>query len=172
MAPQARPVPPETPQARPIPPETPVVRPARPAAAEVSSTPAQDPASTGIPSFLSPLGADDSAEENNSNAQSNQSFHGSTPPPFNQSFDSPTLNDAIEKKKLSDLRKAFSLNDRFRYRKELFGGSEDAMNKVVGILNNKLSFDESISFLEQKLHWDFNDPTVKDFIKILENRFS
>ncbi|MDR2913819.1 MAG: hypothetical protein LBV74_03140, partial [Tannerella sp.] len=82
-----------------------------------------------------------------------------------------SLNEAIEKKKLSDLRKAFSLNDRFRYRKELFGGSEEAMNKVITILNNKESFKESIVFLEQKLHWDFSDPTVKDFIKILEIRF-
>jgi hypothetical protein len=82
-----------------------------------------------------------------------------------------SLNEAIEKKKLSDLRKAFSLNDRFRYRKELFGGSEEAMSKVITILNNKASFKESIAFLEQKLHWDFSDPTVKDFIKILEIRF-
>ncbi len=82
-----------------------------------------------------------------------------------------SLNEAIEKKKLADLRKAFSLNDRFRYRKELFGGSEEAMSKVITILNNKESFKECAVFLEQKLHWDFSDPTVKDFIKILELRF-
>jgi hypothetical protein len=83
----------------------------------------------------------------------------------------PSLNDLIEKKKLSDLRKAFSLNDRFRYRRDLFGGNEEVMNKVITILNNKESLKESLVFLEEKLHWDFSNPTVKDFVKILEIRF-
>ncbi|MDR1222395.1 MAG: hypothetical protein LBL07_05900 [Tannerella sp.] len=83
----------------------------------------------------------------------------------------PSVNDVIEKRKLSDLRKAFSLNDRFRYRRELFGGSEEIMNKVITTLNNKTSYKESMLFLEEKLHWDFTDPTVKDFIKVLEIRF-
>ena len=84
---------------------------------------------------------------------------------------SKSLNDAIEKNKLSDLRKAFSLNDRFRYRKELFAGNEEVMNKVIAILNNKTSFKDSIMFLEEKLHWDFSNPIVKDFVKVLELRF-
>ena len=84
---------------------------------------------------------------------------------------SQSLNDIIEKKNLSDLRKAFSLNDRFKYRKELFGGNEEAMSKVITILNNKTSFKDSVMFLEEKLHWDFSSPTVKDFVKVLELRF-
>ena len=170
VAPQERPTKPvpvgavATPQARPvrpIPPEAPVARPVRPVPAAATGTQSQDPASIGIPSFLSSIGADISAEQNSS---INQSFNHSP-------SDEPTINDAIEKQKVSDLRKAFSLNDRFRYRKELFNGSEEAMNKVIAILNDKPSFDESIGFLDQKLHWDLNDPTVKDFIKILELRF-
>ncbi len=83
----------------------------------------------------------------------------------------PSVNDAMEKRKLADLRKAFSLNDRFRYRRELFGGSEEVMNKVITALNNKISYKESVLFLEEKLHWDFTNPTVKDFMKVLEIRF-
>ena len=76
-----------------------------------------------------------------------------------------------EKRNLTDLRKAFSLNDRFRYRKELFGGNEELMYKVIASLNNKESFKDSIEFIEEKLHWDFSDPIVKEFIKVLEVRF-
>lgn len=83
----------------------------------------------------------------------------------------PSVNDIMEKRKLSDLRKAFSLNDRFRYCRELFGGSEEVMSKVITTLNNKDSYKESMLFLEEKLHWDFTNPTVKDFIKVLEIRF-
>ena len=97
----------------------------------------------------------------------------STPAPPTQAAINPprSVNDLIEKKNLSDLRKAFNLNDRFLYRRELFGGSEDAMNKVIAILNNKVSFNESVAFLEEKLHWDFSNPIVKNFVKILEIRF-
>ncbi|MDR1524497.1 MAG: hypothetical protein LBS79_04430 [Tannerella sp.] len=83
----------------------------------------------------------------------------------------PSLNDAIEKRILSDLRRAFNVNDRFRYRRELFGGNEEIMNKVIVILNSKESYKDSIRFLEEKLHWDFSNPIVKDFIKVLEIRF-
>ena len=82
-----------------------------------------------------------------------------------------SLNDVMEKNNIMDLRKAFSLNDRFRYRKELFGGNEELMYKVIAALNNKGSFKDSITFIEEKLHWDFSDPIVKEFIKVLEIRF-
>jgi len=83
----------------------------------------------------------------------------------------PSLNDVIEKNKLSDLRKAFSLNDRFRYRRELFENNEDIMNNALLQLNKKESLNESLAYLQDTLHLDFNTPTVKDFIKILEIRF-
>ncbi|MDR1116070.1 MAG: hypothetical protein LBL33_08010 [Tannerella sp.] len=83
----------------------------------------------------------------------------------------PSLNDTMERRVLSDLRKAFNVNDRFRYRRELFRGNEEVMNRVISILNNMESYKDSILFLEEKLHWDFSNPVVKDFIKVLEIRF-
>jgi hypothetical protein len=85
-----------------------------------------------------------------------------------QSF---SLNDVIEKNKLSDLRKAFSLNDRFRYQRELFGGKEDVMNKVIAELNRQQSLEEALTYLEDNLHWDNSDPVAIDFIKKIEIRF-
>jgi hypothetical protein len=82
-----------------------------------------------------------------------------------------SLNDAIEKNKLSDLRKAFSLNDRFRYQRILFGGRQDVMDKVISDINNHHSLKESLSYLKEELRWDISDPTVNDFIKKLEIRF-
>ena len=145
---------------RPAPADGPVARPIRPtppeASASVSHPMGEVQGGASVPSFLASVGA--TRNETIKDSSSKDAQH-------------PSINDAIEKKKLSDLRKAFSLNDRFRYRKELFGGSEDAMNKVINILNNRQSFNECVQFLEHKLHWDFNDPTVKDFVKILEIRF-
>lgn len=81
------------------------------------------------------------------------------------------LNDLLEKKNLSDFRKAFSLNDRFRFRRELFGGDEDKMYKAVTDLNEINSYEESIAYLNNELKWNVEDEAVADFIKLLEKRF-
>lgn len=83
-----------------------------------------------------------------------------------------SLNDILEKKNLSDFRKAFSLNDRFRFRRELFGGNEEKMNKAIADLNDLSSYEESITYLNNVLNWNIEDASVADFIKLLEKRFS
>jgi len=83
-----------------------------------------------------------------------------------------SLNEILEKKNLSDFRKAFSLNDRFRFRRELFGGDEDRMNKAISELNEIHSYEESISFLHNELRWNIEDEAVADFLKLIEKRFS
>lgn len=83
-----------------------------------------------------------------------------------------SLNDILEKRNLSDFRKAFSLNDRFRFRRELFGGSEERMNSAINDLNMVASLEESLSYLKNKLNWNMEDAPVADFIKLLEKRFS
>lgn len=81
------------------------------------------------------------------------------------------LNDLLEKKNLSDFRKAFSLNDRFRFRRELFGGDESKMNKAIADLNEIHSYEESVTYLNNELKWNIEDEAVADFIKLLEKRF-
>lgn len=81
------------------------------------------------------------------------------------------LNDLLEKKNLSDFRKAFSLNDRFRFRRELFGGDEARMNKAINDLNDLHSYEDSVTYLNNELQWNIEDEAVADFIKLLEKRF-
>lgn len=81
------------------------------------------------------------------------------------------LNDLIEKKNLSDFKKAFSLNDRFRFRRELFHNDEKEMERVVNELNDIQSYEASINYLNSELKWDMENQAVKDFILLLEKRF-
>lgn len=83
-----------------------------------------------------------------------------------------SLNEVLEKQNLSDFRKAFSLNDRFRFRRELFGGDEGRMNKAVNDLNELHSYEESVTYLHNELKWNIEDAAVADFVKLLEKRFS
>lgn len=83
-----------------------------------------------------------------------------------------SLNEVLEKKNLSDFRKAFSLNDRFRFRRELFGGDEEKMNRAIRDLNELHTFEDSITYLHNELQWNVDDAAVADFIQLLEKRFS
>ncbi len=83
----------------------------------------------------------------------------------------PSLNDKMEKTKLTDLRKAFTLNDRFRFCRELFGGDEERMNRVVGELNETYSYETSLAHLKSVTDWDFENDSVLDFLKLVERRF-
>lgn len=96
------------------------------------------------------------------------------PPPPVTIGEKPTisLNEVLEKKNLSDFRKAFSLNDRFRFRRELFGGDEEKMNRTIRDLNELTTYEDSIGYLHTQLQWNVDDAAVADFILLLEKRFS
>ena len=90
------------------------------------------------------------------------------------------LNDLLEKKNFSDFRKAFSLNDRFRFRRELRPRDGFTlvlmlwlarMNKVINDLNDLHSYEDSVTYLNNELKWNIEDEAVADFIKLLEKRF-
>lgn len=82
-----------------------------------------------------------------------------------------SLHDILEKKNLLDFRKAFSLNDRFRFKRDLFKGDEDLMNQVISDLNEIHTLQGSLEYIQAQLHWDMKDETVQDFIKLLDKRF-
>ncbi|MDR0844293.1 MAG: hypothetical protein LBN71_03665 [Tannerella sp.] len=82
-----------------------------------------------------------------------------------------SLNDVVERKNLSDLRKAFTLNDRFRFCRELFLYDEKRMNQTLAALNEKASFAASENYLKENFNWNFEDGTVVDFLAMIEKRF-
>lgn len=93
------------------------------------------------------------------------------PPVINEIKGNISLNEILEKKNLSDFRKAFSLNDRFRFRRELFGGEENRMNQAIADLNDIHTYEDSITYLYEELQWNVEDEAVADFIKLIEKRF-
>lgn len=87
------------------------------------------------------------------------------------SSDAAVFNDLLAKQSLSDFRKALNLNDRFRFRRELFAGDEQKMNQVLSDLNDLHSYEDSIKYLNERLKWNVDDPSVADFLKLLEKRY-
>ena len=82
-----------------------------------------------------------------------------------------SLHELLEKQNMADFRKAFSLNDRFRFRRELFHGDEALMNQVVEDLNQITSLDEALKYINVRLAWDLKEAAAADFVKLLEKRY-
>ena len=85
-------------------------------------------------------------------------------------FSSPILAERI--KPSADLRHAISLNDSFRFVRELFGGDVAKMNAVVARLNEASSLDKAIEIFTSEVHPDEENEVVAEFLELLKKHFS
>lgn len=82
-----------------------------------------------------------------------------------------TLDEVLQRDMTKDLRQAFSLNDRYRYRRELFGNSDSVMNETLNLIEAMHSFDEAEDYFYNDLQWEHDSPEVADFMVIIKNHF-
>lgn len=68
-------------------------------------------------------------------------------------------------------RPVFSINDRFRFRRELFGNSDRDFNASLDLLCTMETLDEAENYFYNDLEWDPEQPCVKDFMSIVERYF-
>lgn len=61
----------------------------------------------------------------------------------------------------------FSVNDRYRFRRELFNFDDAEMEDTIDALSNLSDEDEIMDYLANDLCWDVDDETVQDFISII-----
>lgn len=64
-----------------------------------------------------------------------------------------------------------SLNDKFRFRRELFDNSDVDMAETLGVVEQMTSEEELKDYLLNDLCWDAENETVKDFVKFFSARF-
>ncbi|MGM9803849.1 MAG: hypothetical protein ACI308_06695 [Muribaculaceae bacterium] len=82
-----------------------------------------------------------------------------------------TLDEALQRNMTKNLRHAFSLNDRYRYRRELFGNSDPVMNETLDLVETMHSYDEAEDYFYNDLGWEHDSPEVADFMVIIKNHF-
>lgn len=85
--------------------------------------------------------------------------------------DSLTVDQALQRKLSRDLHHAFSLNDRFRFRRELFANNDVELNDTLNLVETMQSFEEAEDFFYNDLEWDKDSPEVIDFMNIIRNHF-
>ena len=81
------------------------------------------------------------------------------------------LDEALQRNMVKDLHHAFSLNDRFRYRRELFGNSDQVMEETLNHIESMATFDEAENYFYNDLDWEYDSPEVADFMVIIKNYF-
>ena len=99
----------------------------------------------------------------------------STPKPESEpsaiiSSASPILAERI--KPATDLRHAISLNDSFRFAREIFGGDTARMNEVIRQLGAASSLEKALELFSSTVNPDEENETVVDFIELLKKYFS
>ena len=83
---------------------------------------------------------------------------------------SPILAERIKPAK--DLRHAISLNDSFRFTRELFNGDTARMNEVVRRLGEASSLDEAMAVFISTVRPDEENEATADFVELLKKYFS
>lgn len=82
-----------------------------------------------------------------------------------------TLDEAFIRGKSKDLHSAFSLNDMFRFRRELFGNSAADMSDAIELVSAMSSYQEAEDYFYNDLGWDSGSEEVEEFMTIIRNHF-
>lgn len=69
-------------------------------------------------------------------------------------------------------RLVFSVNDRYRFRRALFGNSDTAFNDAMALVAQMESPEEAEDYFINELQWDEADQEVIDFMEVLRKYFS
>jgi hypothetical protein len=79
---------------------------------------------------------------------------------------------SILKNKNLDLKQAFSIADRFRFQRELFGGNGEKFSQSLSDFNSMQSLEDAHNYIVKKLNLDLQNVAVQDFIEILKRKLS
>lgn len=65
-----------------------------------------------------------------------------------------------------------SVNDRFRFRRELFGGSNPEFESALNLIATMDNYEEAYDYFIVGQEWDEQQPVVSEFLDMLRRYFS
>lgn len=81
------------------------------------------------------------------------------------------VDEMLSRREARNLRKAFTLNDKFRFRRELFGNNDELFGQTLDTLQQMSSYQQAVEYLEHNMGWDLKNEDVADFLSIIKNHF-
>lgn len=82
-----------------------------------------------------------------------------------------SISSTLANKKITDIKQAISIGDRFRFQRELFRANGEEMNKTLTYINQLATLEEVMSFLQSKYGWGVNNEVAEDLYQIVRRRF-
>jgi len=82
-----------------------------------------------------------------------------------------SISASIANKKITDIKQALSIGDRFRFQRELFKSNGEDMNRTLTYLNLLATENEAMSFLQSKYGWDEASEAANDFYQLVKRKF-
>lgn len=77
----------------------------------------------------------------------------------------------VKVKNVAVSKPAFCINDRFRFRRELFNNSDADFNAAMDLVTTMDDYEEAEDYFIGALGWDMEKPEVADFMAIIQNYF-
>ena len=74
-------------------------------------------------------------------------------------------------RRIQDLRKAIGLNDRFRFKHDLFSENDALMWETIDALNAMETLSQANAYLKEHFSWNAEDETVVYFYEMLGRKF-
>ncbi len=85
------------------------------------------------------------------------------------------VSERLAEEPILDLRKAVSLNDRFRFVNELFKGDHGLYDEAIGALNSSAGLGQAMGWIQSecfgKLGWKEDDALGAQFVSLVRRRF-
>jgi hypothetical protein len=84
-----------------------------------------------------------------------------------------SIGSRLQRRKISDLRKAIGINEKFQFSKELFGGDITLYEQVINRLNDAADFKQAMAVIDsvaESRSWSPDDTTLILFIEFIERR--
>lgn len=93
-------------------------------------------------------------------------------PTVGEALETPeTLDERIARERARDIKKAFTINDKFRFRRELFHDSQEEFDETLDIISGMASFGEAEEYFYDDLCWNPSDTEVMAFMETVSRHF-
>lgn len=78
------------------------------------------------------------------------------------------VDEMLSRKGAADLKRAFTLNDKFRFRRALFNQDDKGFAEALERLSELSTFGEARDYVSNRYGWDMKNPDVEDFMSIIK----
>lgn len=83
-----------------------------------------------------------------------------------------SVDEMLSRREATDLRRVFTLNDKFRFRRALFAQNDALFAEALEQLSELPTFADACSFVESQYGWSMSNPDVEDFLSIIKPHYA